>query len=86
MRTVAGFPTCAATRRALTRNSEFATGITTWTAPPPQTGESLLHTQINQGELKGGRNYFWNWKDLELFCINEKSYEVGTSLPFGLIN
>ena len=42
MRMVAGFPTCAATRRASTRNSECATGITTWTAPPPQTGESQL--------------------------------------------
>ena len=52
MRTVAGFPTCAATRRASTRNSESATGITTWTAPPPQTGES--HRHHDQGELEGG--------------------------------
>lgn len=37
-RTVAEFPTCVATRRASTRNSESATGTTTWTVPPPPTG------------------------------------------------
>merc|ERR1711874_547628 len=37
-RTADAFPTCVQTRRALIRSSEFATGIITWTAPPPQTG------------------------------------------------
>ena len=32
-------PTCALMRQASTRSSESVTGTTTWTAPPPLTGE-----------------------------------------------